>query len=90
MQELDLVLAQGQLPAVSQEADRHQAVADELLRRPSSRLLPSCVLGGSWQTDLEPQRHAGTDRSGARACGTSEAHARVESTGHKGGESHFG
>jgi len=33
--ELDLVLAQGQLPAVSHDAHRHQVVADELLRRPS-------------------------------------------------------
>jgi hypothetical protein len=32
---LDGVLADGQHPALSEDAQRHQMVADELLRRPS-------------------------------------------------------
>jgi hypothetical protein len=34
--ELDYVLVQGQLLVVSQDAQRHQGVVDELLRRPSN------------------------------------------------------
>jgi hypothetical protein len=33
--ELNFVLADGQLPVLSQDGDRHQEVADELQRRPS-------------------------------------------------------
>ena len=32
--DLDVVLADGQLPELSQDTHRHQVVADELLRRP--------------------------------------------------------
>ena len=34
--DLDGVLAHGQLPALGQDAHRHQMVADELLRQPSN------------------------------------------------------
>lgn len=33
--DLDGVLADGQLPVVSQDVQRHQVLVDELLRRPS-------------------------------------------------------
>jgi len=35
--ELDGFLSDGQLPAVNQDAHRHQEVADELLRRPNEQ-----------------------------------------------------
>ena len=35
--DLDGFLAHGQLPVLDEDAHRHQVVADELLRRPSSR-----------------------------------------------------
>ena len=35
--DLDGVHASGQLPALAEDAHRHQLVADELLRRPSDR-----------------------------------------------------
>ena len=38
---LDEVLSTGQLPALSDDAHRHQLVAQELLRRPSNNRLSS-------------------------------------------------
>ena len=35
--DVDGVLADGHLPVLGQDVDRHQEVVDELLRRPSSR-----------------------------------------------------
>ena len=34
--DLEGVLADGQLPPLSQDAHRHQVIADEVLRRPSN------------------------------------------------------